>query len=323
MPIQSISVDDIFIEKSCFSLDGFLFEPDTDEACPGESFKHLGILQPVVVCRDSAGRFHLIDGKKRVHYARQSRTKEINAIVLAEKSPVTDIITLIQCDRNGKIKSSIMNKIRFVRFALSLHAPESWILEDLCMPFGFKPYSAFLRDCEAISKLPEGLQQICHEKRFSFKQILNLTHYPHDILTLLIAWKPLLQLTASILDEMASNLKDYLKARDAGIENFLAEPDVSETMNSGLSPRDKTERLRRLIYLKRYPVLSEINAGIQKTVRDLNLPEDISIGWDRTLENKGIDFTIHMQGAEKWQRALDALNSEKLKKAIESIIDKL
>ena len=122
---------------------------------------------------------------------------------------------------------------------------------------------------------------------------------------------------------MAANPKDYLKARYTGNENFLAEPDVSETMNSGLSPRDKTDRLRRLIYLKRYPVLSEVNAGIQKTVRDLNLPEDISIGWDRTLENKGIDFTIHMQGAEKWQRALDALNSEKLKKAIESIIDKL
>ncbi|GBD96983.1 MAG TPA: hypothetical protein ENG83_07900 [Nitrospirae bacterium] len=323
MPIKSISVDDIFIEKSRFSLDAFLFEPGTDEACPAESFKHLGILQPVVVYRESSGQFHLIDGKKRIRYARQSRSKEINAIVLAEKSPVTDIITLILCERNGKIKSGIMNKVRFICFALSLHAPESWILEKLCMPLGFKPYSAFLRDCEAISKLPEGLQQICHEKKFSFKQILNLTHYPHDILTLLITWKPVLQLTASILDEMASNLKDYLKARNTGIENFLAEPGISEIINSGLSPRDKTERLRRLIYLKQYPVLSEVNAGIHKTIRRLNLPEDISIEWDRTLENKCLDFTIHMQGTEKWQRVLDTLNSEKLKKAIESILDKL
>ena len=323
MSIQTISVDNIFIEKSRFSLDGFLFEADTDKACPGESFKHLGIMQPVIVSRESSGQFHLIDGKKRIHYARQSRAKEINAIVLAEKTPVTDVITLILCDRNGKIKASIMNKIRFIRFALSLHTPESWIPEKLCMPFGFKPYSAFLRDCEAISKLPEGLQQICHEKKFSFKQILNLTHYPEDILQQMIKWKSELTLTASILEEIASNLKDYLKVHDKTLDDFLSASGVQGILRSSLSPRDKTERLRQLIYMKKFPVLSEVNAKIQKSVERLNLPQGVSINWDKTLENKKLDITVQLHYPEKWVDLLNTLNSAEMKKTVRTILDEL
>ncbi|MBI5057146.1 MAG: ParB N-terminal domain-containing protein [Nitrospirae bacterium] len=323
MSVQNINVKDVLVEQSRFSLKDLLVESNSIETSLEDSLKNLGILHPVILYRDKDGKLHLIDGRKRIHFARQNQIQTVSAIVLPEATPVTDIITLILCDKRLEIEQSIMNKVRFICFALYLKAPESWILNFLCIQFSFKPYSEFLRDCERMNDLPAELKSFCHEKKYSLKQILNLTSYPMDILLQLMAWKPILQLTASTLDEIASNLKDHLRMQNKTINDFLDGPDVQEIIRSSLSPRDRTERLRQLIYTKRFPTLSETNARMQKTVEGLKLPQAVSINWDRTLENKNVDIVVHVQDFKKLAALLSTLNSTETKKAVEEILDEL
>ncbi len=322
MPVQSISVNSILAENSRFSTAGFLFT-DTGNACAGGSFERLGILQPVILYRDAGGELHLVDGRKRIDYARRRRMNAVSAVVLEERTPVTDIITLILCDRNAEIVSSIINRILFICFARFSGAPESWILDSLCMRFGLRPHNDFLGDCSRINRLPEELKRFCHEKRLSLKHIINLTRYPEDILRQLMEWKTGLALTASTLDETASNLHDYLRANDKTLNDFISEPAVQEVMQSDLSPRDKTAGLRRLIHMKRFPVLTETNGRIQETVRRLNLPEGISVNWDTTLENRNVNLSIDINDVKKWQPLMKTLSTGKVKKAVESILEEL
>jgi hypothetical protein len=323
MPVQSIRIDDILIDGSRFSLKGFLCEPEAQGICPGDSLKQLGILYPVVVFKDEKGQFHIIDGAKRVQYAKLDQQENINAIILPDTTPVTDIITFILCGKRREIEQSIMNKVLFICFAVSLNAPRSWILDSLCAVFGFSPHSKFLEDCRRMQGLPVALKAFCHEKKFSLKQILNLTYYPEEILLQVMEWRADMQLTASMLDEVASNLRDYLKAENKTIKDFLDENNVQEIIKSSLSPRDRTERLRELIRLKRFPVLSEVNARMERTVEDLDLPGEISVDWDRTLENRNVDITIHLHEAGKFAGLIGKLNSPEMKKAVERLLDEL
>ena len=318
-----ININDVLVDKSCFSLKGFLFESDCNKASIEDSFKHLGILHPVIIYRDKDGRFHLVDGKKRVQFATQSRTEKISSIVLPESTPVTDIITLILSDRKTEIGQSVINKILFICFTMTVSAPEPWILSSLCVQLGFKPYFEFLKDCERINHLPEEVKLFCHEKKFSMKQMMNLSYYPEDILLQLMRWRHYIQLTASTMDELASNLKDHLKAHKRTVEDFLLENEVQDIIQSSMSPRDKTERMRSLIYMKRFPVLSEINTRIGEKISQLNLPKGISVNWDRTLENKNVDITVHLEEPEKMTELIHKLNSSEMKKAIEDILDEL
>ncbi|MBI5097982.1 MAG: ParB/RepB/Spo0J family partition protein [Nitrospirae bacterium] len=322
MSVQ-ININDILIEKSHFSLSGIIYETDNSGNSLEDSFKQVGVLYPVIVYRDGNNKFHLIDGRKRIHYAKQTAEEAIPAIVLTDTAEITDIITLMLCNRIKDIEQGVMNKILFVCFAMYLKAPEPWILNSLCTSFGFKPYSEFLKDCERINNLPAEMKLFCHEKRFSMKQIINLTHYPGDILLQLMEWKAVLQLTTSILDEIASNLKDYLKSQDMTIKEFISEPEVREIIQSPLSSRDKTGRLRQLIHMKRFPVLSGTNARIGEKVSQLNLPKGISINWDRTLENKNVDITVHVEEPEKMIKLMDTLNSAQMKQLVKDILDEL
>lgn len=323
MSIRTIQINDILQDDSRFSLRDYLYEAAPDRTCHINSFDTLGILYPVILYEDNNAQLHLIDGMKRLQYAIQSEETRIRAMILPESTPITEIIVLILCNKRHLIASSAINKIQFVYFANSLTAPESWIFQSLCIPFEFKPHSDFFRECDRIYNMPKELKLFCHEKKFSFKQLLNLSYHSRELITRLIQWKSSLHLTASTLDEIASNLKAYLNREQKTIDDFLAEPDVQEIFDSSLSPREKTERLRRTIHMKQFPILSETNGRITKTIEDLHLPGEIRAGWDSTLENKNINLTISIRDPGQWQSLLKSLNSKPLKEAIKSILGEL
>jgi len=323
MATESININELLIDDSRFALQDFLFDAVAEPSCHINTFCTLGILYPIIVYRDRKGLIHLVDGRKRAEYAKQSEERMIRAMVLPETTPVTDIVSLIHCNKRNEIESSVMNKVQFICFAISMNIPESWILQVLCVPLEFKPHSDFLRECERIFHLPRQLRQFCHDKKFSLKQLLNLSHYPPEILRQLIKWKSTLQLTASTMDEIASHLRDYLKASNKKIRDFLAEPEVQDILESSLSQRDKTEKLRQLLYLRRFPTLTSVNKTIGGIVRELHLPKEIQISWDSTLENKNLDITVNIHDPQKWQSVLDALSSDDVKNAVRSILDEL
>ena len=130
-------------------------------------------------------------------------------------------------------------------------------------------------------------------------------------------------MTASILDELASNLKDYCKRENKSINDFLDEPDVRDIFDSSLSPREKTDKLRQLLHIKRFPVLSETNERIIKTIEDLNLPKGIRINWDCALENKNVNITLDINNPDQWQNLLKSLESDEVKEALKSVLDEL
>ncbi len=323
MSIQTVHIHDILLDDSRFSLRDYTFEAAPERTCHINSFDTLGILYPVIVYEDANSQLHLIDGIKRVQHAIKNGDTSIRAMILPESTPVTELVILILCNKRHEIASSAINKIQFVYFANSLNAPESWILQSLCIPFEFKPHRDFFRECDHIFNMPRELKLFCHEKKFSFKQLLNLSYHPRELIDRLIQWKSSLQLTASTLDEIASNLRAYLKRENMTIDDFLADPDIQEIFDSSLSPREKTEKLRRAIHVKQFPVLSETNARITKTIDDLSLPGEIRASWDSSLENKNLNLTINIRDPKQWQPLLDSLKSETLKDAIKTVLGEL
>jgi hypothetical protein len=323
MQIEIIETSDVLVNDSLFSMNNYIIKSREGPSCQTNSFQTLGILYPVVVYRDGNRRLHLIDGVKRMQFAKLDLQNKIKAMIFPGTTPVTVIISLIICNKRHEIESSVINKVQSVCFAISLNAPESWILNTLCFSFGFRPHSEFLRECERINNLPKEMKQFCHDKKMSLKQILNFTYYPADLLKTLLDWKSVLQLTASTLDEIAVNINDCVRREGISVEDLLSGQDIQEIMDSSLGPREKTEQLRRILHIRKFPLLSSANRRIEDAVESAGLPEEVRINWDRTLENRKIDINISINNPVKWSGILEFLRSDELKASIEKILEEL
>jgi len=322
MKIVKINIADLIINGSRFDYGTFIYRR-TQDSILERSVEESGILNPVIVYEDSNNHYHLVDGWKRAEIANEKDIKNVEAAVLPVTTALTDITSLIYCDNVEEINESVINKIEFICFALSLDADEQWIIKHLCIPFGLKPHSSFLEECRRIHNLPHELKFFCHEKRLSLKQIANLSYYPGDIIDQVLKWQSSIHLTASVLDEIASNLRDYLKVSGKGLKDFLCEPEVKEVFHDSMNIRERTERLRNLLKQRKFPILTEVNLRIQESINSLNLPDGISMDWDRTLENKGLDITVKLKDPAQWTDMVSKLKSDSISEAVKKILDEL
>lgn len=322
MLMQEIQINQIQIEKSIFSTKEVLFVSEMDDSSLNESFHKLGIITPVVLYKDAYNVLHLVEGKKRLAYAVKSNHEYIQALILPDTARLADIVLLIYNEKKEIINQSVLNKIQFLLFCLRLGVQDSEL--NLLSTLGFKFYSNFYEDCLRISSLPLELRKFCHEKNLSFKHLVNLSFYPYDILFNLIRWKSLLPFTASTFEEIASNLRDYLKANDKTIDDFLSDKEVQKILTSDMKlPRQKLEQLRGLIFAKKFPMLCSANEKIKDVVSKLNLPKEINISWDKTLENKGVEVRFSINKIEVWKNILDSFNLKTFESALTAILDEL
>jgi hypothetical protein len=323
MLVQKISIDSILTYESRFCLHKLLFGNNQGDEHLTQSLKNFGILSPVIVAKDSNNRLHLIDGMKRLIFAKKNQIKEIHAVVLDETMPINNILTILLYNMWHRINESPINKIQFVWFAHSSGASRQWITGVLCREFGFKPHSSFIEECMRIYNLPWEFKTFCHEKKLPLKLILNVSHYPEEIISQLMKWRHSLHLTASFFGEIASNIKDYLRFNNKTMEEFASESCIQEIFTSPLNPRERTERLRQYIVMKRYPVLTETNKRIQTLVNNINIPEKVTVNWDKTLEIKGIDIKIHLSNIKEWEEIKKRLISHEIKDLIKDILEAL
>ena len=320
MTTDNIDIKNILTDKSRYSLKDILFS--SEEHSYNDSFEKLGIVNPIIVWREGES-FHLVDGGKRIKFGKQKGMIVTDAVVLPENTLVTDIITLILCDKREDVGSSVMNRVQFICFAVSLNAPEEWMVESLCAPLGLKPHPNTLRACEEIIAMPKELRLFCHDKKFSLKQLINLASYPDDLLGFLVEWSSTLHLTASTMDEIASNLRGWLRSKNKSVDDLMNDAEIREILDSSMDPRDKTGRLRDIIHIRQFPVLSGVNSKIEKSVSNLKLPKEIGIKWDRTLENKKLGIFININDSRMLEEMVDIIGSEKVRAVLKEILDEL
>jgi hypothetical protein len=304
-------------------MNKILFGDDKPDRDLTRSLQQFGILSPVKLFSDSTDNIHLIDGFRRARFALETGLSSVEAIVLPASTGIEEMISMILYNKRSMIEESAMNKVCFISYAVSQKTSEEWILSNLCKILELKPHSSTLKECERIGAMPGELKRFCHDKKFSLKQILNLTHHPEDLLMQLMEWRDVLQLTASVLDEVASNLRDYLKSNNIDMETFVNDRQVIGIIDSGLSPRDRTDSLRKLISSRRYPVLSEINERIERAIRRMDLPDGVVVSWDRTLENKEVRIDILIKDTAEWKRVICSLHTEEIKGTIGEILSEL
>ncbi|GBE01218.1 hypothetical protein BMS3Bbin06_01324 [bacterium BMS3Bbin06] len=323
MTIREVSIGDIVSEDNGFDIRKSVFIRDDYPPNLKHAVRKLGIISPVTLFRNSEGILHLIDGRKRLEILREAGKAVVQARILPEDTPLEEVVNLIFLERRGDILSSVMNGAGFIHFATTVKIPDEWIFENLCMPLGFRPHRSFLQEVERIACLPGELRRFCHEKRYSLKQVLNLATYPSEILERIMAWKNEIQLSASTLDEIASNLKDYLRASGMSLDEFLAAAEIKEIFSSRMASRGRTEALRAFLRKKRFPTLTRVNGRIEETVAGLSLPEGVVIGWDRTLENRELRITVTIRRPEEWEELSGYLRSDVIKCAVHEILNEL
>jgi hypothetical protein len=286
-----------------------------------KSFKKNKILSPLLITEKN-NTFYLIDGFSRLAYARYAQIITLPCII--KQIDDESAAELILQEKSEQISGNAAVKIRFVSFLKRLEIKDEIIINNFLPKLNMEPHEKIYRRMEKTALLPEEVLNFCQEKNFSFKQCYNLTRYSVKLLVEIFKWKKDLAFTASTLDSILDDLKDYLKFNDMTVEQFLKTADVKNIFNAKeLNMHQKTKALRDIIKRLRFPILSEANSRIKHIIAKTDLPDSMFITWDPILENEYIQITLKFNSTDQFKKLKDFLKQEKVTEAVRAILKEL
>ncbi len=317
-----LKISEILVRDSLFNYQGYVFKEKRPDDCLKRLLMQYPEALPLVVYTDQTGRYHLVDGFRRIALLSEEKQDVINALVFPADTPREDMIS-VRADQDwAEIASTGANRLGFLAFSVRASVDKEWLLKRLCRQLRLKPSEETLQMAEKLTKLSMKLREFFHQKAYSAKQLENILRYPLELLELFGGWLGSLQLTASIFEELLEGLHDHMRAMDMDVSELKRQPEIVEILQ-GKNPHENTRRLRELLNSWRRPILTEKNQRIQSMVDRAGLPPEIRLSWDRSLENHQVNISVSIKRAEDVERVLEFLGNNRLKECIEDVLREL
>lgn len=237
-----------------------------------------GIMSPVL-CDETSDGLALLDGQKRYTYAKQLGIPTLPYALIPQKHPVYDCVHALHTQ---DLNASVIQKIRFIRVFQSPLTPST--LHKLGLPF----YSHIKKDVDRIANLPTPYQQFLHEKRYAFREIINLLNQSLPLFRRYIDDAPYFQFTKRSFDELLCLSATIIKRQGLLALDFLNDHGYHDCLADDVTPANRYKAWFHRLTVMASPRQRQAIESVESAIDPLR--DTLRIQYDRTLETPG--FTI-------------------------------
>ncbi len=275
----------------------------TDIKALASSIKQTGLVNPPIIrlTRLNVPKHTIISGFSRIKALQYNNTNRFHAVILSneilEPECHAKAIAAKAFQRpltHAELIVSIQNLINFYDIqTISKISP--------CI-FNTQLSPSFIKDLEAMGKLPEPTLDLIQRGSLSIKAAKRMLNLSNDIVPLFLdlfsiikasSSKQMEIITYTIETAARENILPDILLNDSKIQTILTDDNVP----SGV----KTNLIRSLLYEKRFPELSQTYNRVQKSISELKLGSGIKINPPENFEGKNytISFTSKTPGEFK------------------------
>ncbi len=277
-----------------------------------------GILEPVLILknREKASEL-LLDGFKRLEWAR-SRDIETVPVIKLNLLKKDALSYLLQ--KHGHELTSCSLIALFLDFLERAGFGQETIIEKVMPSLGLQGHRGLLKKYQRVASLPVDVLALCHEKDFSLKRCLNLTHQPSQLLERLTGLGDRLALSASLFLELCDSISDIMRRDEISVEAFFDKEEIRKILESDSDRATTTKLFREHVRKLRNPILTGLQEELEKIDNSYFKSAPFSIRWDKTLENKRIEIKASITDVSQLPTLSQTLSSEKTRKGIKKLL---
>ncbi len=269
-----------------------------------DSFKEIGQIFPVIVTKEKEG-FILITGYKRV------KTCKILNIKVEAKVITADII------KKGLIYlfSNLSRNISLPTLIIAFRFFKRHMTEDLKPIIGRLENffdSRKLYNLNLWLKLPEKWDFLLLEDKLDIDFADKLVRFPEEDLEYLFLIFSSIKWSYGNTKKLLKMIWDLKVIKKTEIINIFESIELTKTLNSNLSPKDKIETILKRLKEKRYPILSQLEEEFSVLRKKFDKSTLLKIIPEKNFEGDKLYLNAEIQ-------SLDDLL--KIKKELDNFID--
>jgi ParB family chromosome partitioning protein len=301
------SLDDIDWNDRRFEILSF-----TSHQMLEESLEELGILSPPWLWAHG-GKLIIVNGFKRLHLLRKSLGAHTVCIVYPADS---DESNLLARRVHEKWFHGALNTAEKAQLVLKL--AERFTPDHIAASFFQKltlngPPLEVIAKWRRLATAGEALLQAAASEAISERSALELATWPEEARARVLAVLCDLQCSASIQAEILERVTEIGKRESIGRAEVLRGPEVDAIMSADQNRRQKTQALRDLLTLRRFPRLKAREQRFIRELAEAHLPGSVRLNPPPSFEGDRWTLNISfadpaglctlLNGAEKFARS--------------------
>jgi hypothetical protein len=309
---KTINITEIDISDQRYNVFSALTQA---QAFLSDSLKELGLISPPIV-RPINNGYILISGFNRIGMLHgkevtvQLKDKNIEdykclCIAIADLSfrrPLSNAELILAVDR----LSSFFDKTEISKKAPAI--------------FNTRLSEHYVEELLAIAALPEPTPELINKGNLALKAAKKLCTFEKDAAKVFLSLFSNIKVSLNIQVEMIRNMVEIAAYKGIRIHDLYETMEIQKLFEDENIDRVSTaHKIRRLIYERRYPVLSKAQQKVKDKISALNLPETIKISPPENFESRNFSISLTINKADDPDKNIAALTDPILNRKLKDI----
>jgi ParB family chromosome partitioning protein len=303
--VKKIPLEQIHSLDETFSVN---FMPDLQKL--RSSIEEMGSIQPVLL-REKGDRYQIVCGFRRISVYHELGNPEIEARVFGEKE-MNDLqlFSLSLHDNMTTRGFNVVEKAMALDKLVNYFQIEPISVIKTFLPFfSLEPHDKILKTYLSLARMEDEVKNYILKEEVSRSNIRILSHFSSEDRMALLPFFSSLKLSENRLREILTLLEEISQRDQTGIHDIVHRPEMEAIfLQEGLTPSQRTERVKKVFLGLRYPRLHQMEKGFEEKRKDLNLPSGLSLYHPPFFEEKGLRIEFQFATMEEYRSILESLS---------------
>ena len=285
-----------------------------------KSIEDLGVINPVLLST-SGNYFRIISGHRRVKISLLLKIKQVPAVITNSKVSDESMLFFNLSENLSHHNYSDIEKGLVLSKLSDIKVPEGRILEKYMPIINLEPSKKILMDHLKINRFTPNLQILLHELNIPIKTFSVLFDWDHKSINSAESFFSSLRLGVNKWRDLLEWI-DEISTRDGIIPfdlfNLMELQSILKQID--LSPNDKYDQIRQILYSRRYPILNDLKIRLARTLDKLKLDEKTRVHVQESFESDEIRIEMKFRSKKQLVNQVEKLVHASKSKAIDELI---
>ncbi len=285
------------------------------------TIRKTGFVAPVLVEITQSG-FRLLYGFARVNAMLKIGESTIPAVVLEQQLSFQKAFALALQDRMDKGPINPVEVSVIIQRLEAGGVDKNEIVKHFLPEMGYGRNPKVYELHKDLFKLEEPWRQMLNDDQLSLDMAAEIVSAEADVRNAFLEFIKVLRIGKNRQKEFWALVQDIARMENIAIATFLQEPEIQIIVaDELLAPAQKSDRIKQLLWEKRYPQYSETENRFKEVLKSVKLPPELVIQHPPFFDGDRYSIMLNISSAEEFQQHLERLQELNEKDVIRKLID--
>jgi ParB family chromosome partitioning protein len=275
------------------------------------SIKEVGMIQPVLL-RERGRGYQIVSGFRRISVMKELGNSETESRVVGEKEMDEFQLFSLSLQENLTTRgfNAVEKAIGLEKLIHRFHILPEKVIKTFLPIFSLEPDEKILNTYLSLARMEDEIKRYVLKEEVSRTNIRRIGSLTPDDRMAMLSLISQLKLGENRLREIFTLLEEISRRNQRTLREIVARPEIQAILSQKeLTPSQRTEFVKKVLTVLRYPKMEQMEKAFEKRRRDLSLPSNLSIHHPSFFEGRGLRVEFHIETMEEYRSILNSLSN--------------